>query len=128
MPNKKYVPQYFEILHLGYHISIRWRMSKKRRLYAYLTYHENDLKVTAFKWFILQVCHPENMFKVNNRNTRNSYKICSKLTIKTSEWRQWRRSRVSIVYVEYISYPFLVFLLLNLSGQMFTEQWSHQLN
>ena len=27
--------------------------------------------------------------KVNNRNTRTSCKICSKLTIKTSEWRHW---------------------------------------
>ena len=28
--------------------------------------------------------------KVNNRNTRTSCEICSKLTIKTAERRQWR--------------------------------------
>ena len=28
------------------------------------------------------------MFKVNNRNTRTRYEICSKLTIKTPERRQ----------------------------------------
>ena len=29
------------------------------------------------------------MFKVNNRNTRTTYEICSKLTIKTTEWCHW---------------------------------------
>ena len=29
------------------------------------------------------------MFKVNNRNTRTRYEICSKLTIKTPEGRHW---------------------------------------
>ena len=29
-----------------------------------------------------------HLFKVNNRNTRKRYKICSKLTIKTPERRQ----------------------------------------
>ena len=28
------------------------------------------------------------LFKVNNRNTRKRYEICSKLTIKTPERRQ----------------------------------------
>ena len=37
------------------------------------------------------------MLKVNNRNTRTRYEICSKLTIKTPERRQWRRSGVFIV-------------------------------
>ena len=31
------------------------------------------------------------MFKVNNRNTRTRFEICSKLTIKTPERRQWRQ-------------------------------------
>ena len=30
------------------------------------------------------------MFKVNNRNTRTVCEICSKLTIRTPEWRHWR--------------------------------------
>ena len=29
-----------------------------------------------------------NMFKVNNRNTRTRYEICSKLTVKTPERRK----------------------------------------
>ena len=37
------------------------------------------------------------MFKVNNRNTRTRYEICSKLTIKIPERRHWRRSIVFIV-------------------------------
>ena len=43
-------------------------------------------------------------FKVNNRNTRKRYEICSKLTIKTF-----------IVNFEHILYLFLVFLLLILN-------------
>ena len=56
----------------------------------------------------------KNMFKVNNRNTRKRCEICSKLTIKTPEWRHWRRSGVFIVNFEHISHVLLVFLLLTL--------------
>ena len=55
------------------------------------------------------------MFKVSNRNTRARCKICSKLTIKTTERRQWCRSGVFIVYFEHIPHLVLVFLLLTLS-------------
>ena len=55
------------------------------------------------------------MFKVNNRNTRTRYEICSNLTIKTPERCQWRRSGVFTVKFEHISYLLLVFLLLTLS-------------
>ena len=51
------------------------------------------------------------MFKVNNRNTRTRYEICSKLTIKTPERRHWRRSGVFFVNFEHISHLVLVFLL-----------------
>ena len=36
-------------------------------------------------------CDPADiyMFKVNNRNPRTRFEICSKLTIKTPERRQW---------------------------------------
>ena len=37
------------------------------------------------------------LFKVNNRNTRRRYEICSKLTIKTLELHHWRCSSVFIV-------------------------------
>ena len=56
------------------------------------------------------------MFKVNNRNTRTRYEICSKLTIKTPEQRHWRRS--GIVNFKHISHLVLAFLVLTLSRQM----------
>ena len=52
--------------------------------------------------------------KVNNRNTRISCEICSKLIIKTPERRDWRRSGVFIVNFEHISHLILVLLLLTL--------------
>ena len=55
------------------------------------------------------------MFKVNNRNTRAKYEICSKLTIKTPERRHWRRSGVFIVNFEHISHLVPVFSSLTLS-------------
>ena len=42
------------------------------------------------------------LFKVNNRNTRKRYEICSKLTIKTPERRQKRRSDVSVVNFKHL--------------------------
>ena len=50
-------------------------------------------------------------FKVNNRDTRTKCKICSKLTIKTTERRHSARSEVFIVNSEHISHFVLVFLL-----------------
>ena len=43
------------------------------------------------------------MLKVNNRNTRTRYEICSKLTIKTPERCQWRCSGVFVTF-EHISH------------------------
>ena len=42
------------------------------------------------------------MFKVNNRNTRATSELCSKLTIKIPEQRQWRSSGIFIVNFEHI--------------------------
>ena len=52
------------------------------------------------------------MSKVNNRNTRTRFEICSKLKIKTPERR---RTGVFIVNFEHISHVVPVFLLLTLS-------------
>ena len=52
------------------------------------------------------------LLKVNNRNTRAKFEICSKLTIKIPERRQWRHSGIFIVNFEHISHHVLVFLLL----------------
>ena len=51
------------------------------------------------------------LFKVNKRNARKKFKICSKLTIKTLDWRQWSRSGVLIINFEHILHLFLLFLL-----------------
>ena len=51
------------------------------------------------------------LFKVNNRNNRRRFEICSKLTIKTQERRQLRRSGVFIVNFENASHLYLEFLL-----------------
>ena len=48
------------------------------------------------------------LFKVNNRNTRKRFEICSKLILKTPERRQWRRSVVFIVNSEQILHIVLV--------------------
>ena len=58
------------------------------------------------------------MFKVNNKKTRASCEIYSKLTIKIPERRHWRRSGIFIVNFEHISHLVLVFILLTLSRQM----------
>ena len=55
------------------------------------------------------------MFKGNNRNTRATCEICSKLTIKTPERRYWHCSGVFIVNFEHISHLVLVFILSTLN-------------
>ena len=62
--------------------------------------------------------NPQILLKVNNRNTRTRCEICSKLTIKTLEWRHWRLSGVFIVNFEHISHLALLFLKLTLSWWM----------
>ena len=49
------------------------------------------------------------LFKVNNKNTRKRYEICSKLTIKTG---------VFIVNFEHILHIFLLLLLSTLNKQI----------
>ena len=55
------------------------------------------------------------LLKVNYRNTRTRYEICSKLTLKIPERRQWHRSGIFTVNFEHISHFVLVFLLINLN-------------
>ena len=67
-----------------------------------------DFRVTQVVWnglfpyilvWLKQIHCPTNiyLFKFNNINTRRRCKICSKLTIKTLEWRHWCHSGVFIV-------------------------------
>ena len=55
------------------------------------------------------------LLNVNNRNTRTSCEVCSKLTIKTPERHHWRHSDVFIFNFEHILHLVLVFLLLTLN-------------
>ena len=64
----------------------------------------------------IQVCI--YLFKVNMGNTRTMREICSKLTVKTSEWRQWRCFGVLIVNFEQISRIVLGLPLLPLNKRM----------
>ena len=61
------------------------------------------------------------LFKVDNRNTRKRYEICSNLIKKPPEWRHRRRSGVFIVNFEHILHFFLVFLLLTLNKWILAE-------
>ena len=65
------------------------------------------------------------MFKVNNKNTRTKWEICSKLTVEKPEWHQSHCFGVFIVNFEHISHLVLVFLLLTkcwLGGLMLFRQ------
>ena len=82
------------------------------------------------------LCHfaiPKNparndLFKVNDRNTRTRCEIGSQLTIKKLERHHWRHSGVFIVNFEPISHLVLVFLLLILtSWERFTNYSGHYL-
>ena len=55
------------------------------------------------------------LLKVNNRNTRTIFEICSKLIIKTPERHHWRCSGVVIVNFKQISHIVPVFILLTLN-------------
>ena len=61
--------------------------------------------------------HPAGicLIKVNNRNTRKTCEICSKLTIKTPERCQWRYFGVFIVSFEHMSHLALVSVLFTLN-------------
>ena len=59
--------------------------------------------------------NPVNIYllKVKNRNTKERWEICSKLTIKTAERRQWCHLGVFIVNFDNMSHLFLMFLFVD---------------
>ena len=89
------------------------------------TKHKPDAIVNLISWYDLQwytYFTPASiyLFKISIRNTRTMCEICSKLTLKTSEWRHWLCSGVSIASFENISYIVLGFPLLTLNKWMLT--------
>ena len=76
----------------------------------------NDIKrrvvLSVFDCF-KQICREAiYVLKINNRNTKARYEICSKLTVRTPVRHQWGHSGVFIVNFEHILGLVLVFLLL----------------
>ena len=61
--------------------------------------------------------YPANnyMFKINKRNAKTRFEVCSKLARKTPEQRHWHRSVAFIVNFEHTSHLVLLFILLTLS-------------
>ena len=64
----------------------------------------NILLLESRKIFLNSMNLPANiyLFQVNNRNTKKRCEICSKLIIKTVEWRQWHHFYIFIVNFEHI--------------------------
>ena len=71
-------------------------------------------RVTHF-WRLKRFLAGIYLLKVNNRNIRKKYEICSKLTANTPERLHWNRSSVFIVNLEHTSNLILAFLLLTLN-------------
>ena len=71
------------------------------------------------------------LLKVNNRNSRKSYEICSELTIKTPERRQWRLGYVKtwvwnvISRISYIPARSGTWFTSNIALEL-TFLWSHE--
>ena len=97
-----------------YHLSIHsypdssnlewWTFKNKMRLILVM------IVITFIYSSIVDVPAGIYLLKVNKRNTRTRWEICSELTIKTQERRQWRHSGVFIVNFEHISHLIQVFV------------------
>ena len=81
-----------------------------------------NIKIEQFE---LSLQASNYLFKVNNRNRRKSYEICSMLVIKTPERCQWRRVGVFIVSLEHISHLFLVFTV---NFEQLVAAWNWTIN
>ena len=104
-----------------------WNLAGGELLYWASTYKIRQPSKLVILWdhttnkkkFISSNTIPVGIYlvKVNNRNTRTSCEICSKLTIKITERRHWRRFGILNVNFEHISHLVLVlvFLLLTLN-------------
>ena len=83
-------------------------------------FYNQVFDVVTFNLIVFSPHEPPGLylFKVSNGNTTTTCEICSKLTIKTPEWRYWRRFGIFIVNFEQISHIVVVFSLLTLNKQM----------
>ena len=99
------------------------KQKQKLKYYLYDVFHYSKVSLLLSSLFPTKIRCPAGiyMFKVNNKNTRTSREIYSKLTTKTPARHHWRRSGVFIVNFEHISHLVLVFLLLTLSRSTFLD-------
>ena len=75
---------------------------------------KQDYTIIKTYWTAIPV--HKHLFKVNNRNPRET---CSRLRMKTPEWHDWHCFCVLIVKFEYISHSFLVFLMMTFNMYLF---------
>ena len=61
------------------------------------------------------------LLKVKNKYTGIRCRICSKLTINSTEWYEWRRNDFFIDKFEHFSLLILVFLLMTLGMYLFAR-------
>ena len=89
-------------------------------IFNFLFFYNQVFDVVTFNLIVFSPHEPPGLylFKVSNGNTTTTCEICSKLTIKTPEWRYWRRFGIFIVNFEQISHIVVVFSLLALNKQM----------
>ena len=83
----------------------------------------------VFLLYVFSLAFPANIYlsKINHGNNKSMCNICSKLTIKTPEWRHWRRSGIFIVISQNGSHMVLLFPLLTLNKYMLTGLMLHLL-
>ena len=83
----------------------------------------------VFSLYVFSLAFPANIYlsEINHVNNKSICNICSKLTIKTPEWRHWRRSGIFIVISQNVSHMVLVFPLLTLNKYMLTGLMLHLL-
>ena len=76
-------------------------------------YHQSYIKRYMFFVTVVLTTQPRfYLFKVNNRNTKNTRatcEICLKLAVRTPERRQWHRTGVFLVNFQQVSHIDLVF-------------------
>ena len=93
-------------------ILIQWALGRCKTHFL-MRIAPKEVKNSQIVWHCHHVPAVIYLLKVNNRNTRTRFEICSKLTIKTP----WRRSGVFTVNFEHIS-QLLLFLLLTCNCQL----------
>ena len=92
----------FHIISLGKHFP----MSFFFNFLQWIIWICSDIIAMLFETLNDLNCHSQQVITCSNRNSRKSYEICSKLTIKKPERCQWRCFGVFIVNLKTYFTPF----------------------